>query len=183
MRPDPEFHGEQPEDGALPSGRGDAGEFTAQQGLHVTSPVEHILLAGFVQDGAADTMAPGGLLATIVHAATGEDGSGLTGCSDDQLIGMISAARRLESRAAWTLMAAMAEFAGLRPPQRGRGGGSVAEFAADEIAAELRLTPQSAAAQIELACTVSRRLPAAVAALAAGKLHPVDIRIIEEETR
>src|SRR5215467_6006659 len=100
MRPDPDYDGEPTEGCPLPSEDGGAGEFSAQQGLYARSPVEHIILAGFVQDGEADTMAPGGLLATIVQAATGEDGSGLAGCSDDQLVGIISAARRLESRAA-----------------------------------------------------------------------------------
>jgi hypothetical protein len=37
-------------------------------------------------------MAPGALLATVVDTVTGEDGSGLAGCSDDQLTGIISAA-------------------------------------------------------------------------------------------
>ena len=56
-------------------------------------------------------MAPGPLLATVVHTVTGEDGSGLAGCSDDQLMGIISAARRQQSRDEWTVMAAIGEFA------------------------------------------------------------------------
>ena len=68
-------------------------------------------LEGFAQGGQADTMAPGPLLAAIVDAVTGEDGAGLAGCSDDQLMGIISAARRMEARAAWTLLAAVGEFA------------------------------------------------------------------------
>jgi hypothetical protein len=68
-----------------------------------------------------DTMAPGALLATVVDTVAGPDGSGLAGCSDDQLMGIISAARRLESRIAWTVMAAIREFA-----RRAGGGGPVA---------------------------------------------------------
>jgi hypothetical protein len=39
-------------------------------------------------------MTPGPLLAAVVDTVTGEDGSGLAGCSDDQLMGIISAAGR-----------------------------------------------------------------------------------------
>ena len=51
------------------------------------------------------------LLATIVDTVTGEDGSGLTGCSNDQLLGIISGARRQECRNAWILLTAIKEFA------------------------------------------------------------------------
>jgi hypothetical protein len=106
------------------------------QGLYVCMPAEELTLAGFAQDGTADTMAPGPLLATVVHAITGEDGAGLKGLSEDQLIGIMSAARRMESRAAWTQMAAMDEFARRRPVQDGRArdGARCAEFAGDELA-------------------------------------------------
>ena len=52
------------------------------QGLFVCLPAEHLTLAGFAQGGAADTMPPGALLGTVVEAVTGQDGSGLPGCSD-----------------------------------------------------------------------------------------------------
>ena len=104
------------------------------QGLYVCLPAGQLTLAGFCQGGASDTMAPGALLATVVEAVAGEDGAGLAGCSDDQLLGIISAARRLESRAAWTLMAATGEFA------RRAGTGLEGEFAADELASELHMS-------------------------------------------
>ena len=50
--------------------------------------------------------------------------------SDDQLIGVIAAIRRLESRTAWYLMAAVCEFTA-----RKTGEGCVEEFAADQLAA------------------------------------------------
>jgi len=71
-----------------------------EQGLYITLPAGQLTLAGFCQGGASDTMAPGALLAAVVDTVTGEDGAGLAGCSDDQLLGIISAARRLESRTA-----------------------------------------------------------------------------------
>jgi hypothetical protein len=148
------------------------------QGLYVCLPAEQVTLAGFAQGGASDTMTPGPLLATVVHTVAGEDGSGLAGCSDDQLIGMVSGARRMQSWSAWTEMAAMAEFAARHP-----GTQIEDQFAADELAAELHLTPLSAAEQMGYASTVGTRLPRTFAALAAGQIHPVHLRIIEDETR
>jgi hypothetical protein len=122
-------------------------------------------------------MAPGPLLATVVHTVTGPDGAGLAGCSDDQLMGIISAARRQLSRDEWTVMAAIAEFA------RRAGPGVAGEFAADELASELHMSQPSAAGQMDFATEVGRRLPATFAALAAGQIHPVHLRIIEDQTR
>ena len=166
--------GEQP----LPAGgEGPEGQ---GQGLFVCLPAEELTLAGFAQDGRADTMAPGALLATVVDAIVGEGGSGLAGVADDQLIGIISAARRMESRTAWTLLAALAELARRRPADDGEYGFS--EFAADEVAAELHLTRQSATEQIWYARQVAGQLPACFAALHAGTIHPVHLRIIQDET-
>src|ERR1700721_47959 len=148
-----------------------------EQGLFITLPAEHLTLSGFCQGGASDTMAPGALLATVVEAVTGQDGAGLAGCSDDQLLGIISAARRLESRTAWTLMTAIVEFA------RRAGTGVAGEFPAEELASELHMTPHSAAGQMDFATTVATRPPKTFAAMGAGQIHPIQLRIIEEQTR
>ncbi len=66
---------EEPDGFPLPAGDGDG----AEQGLFVCLPAEQLTLARFAQDGEADTMAPGPLLATIVDAVTGPDGAGLGG--------------------------------------------------------------------------------------------------------
>ena len=123
-------------------------------------------------------MPPDPLLATIIDAVTGPDGPGVATLSDDQLIGVIAAVRRLESRVAWYALTAAAEFAA-------RWGGEVAgaEFAADQLACELHLTSRSAAVQLDYASAVTTRLPRCLAALHAGRLHPVHLRIIEEETQ
>jgi hypothetical protein len=163
------------------AGDGEAPPEGSEQGLFVCLPAEELSLAGFAQDGRTDTMAPGPLLAAVLYAVTGEDGAGLAGLSDDQLTGVMSAVRRLESRAAWTLMAAMREFARRRPAADGAAGFD--EFAADELTGTLHLTCQSAAAQIDYACAVAARLPRTFAALASGQIHPVHVRIIEDETR
>src|SRR5580693_3456400 len=148
-----------------------------EQGLYLTLPPGQLTLAGFAQGGAADTMAPGALLAAVVDTVAGPDGAGLAGCSDDQLMGIISAARRQQSRDEWTLLAAIGEFA------RRAGTGVEGEFAADELAAGLHMSQPSAAGQMDRATDVARRLPETFAALGAGLIHPVHLRIIEEETR
>jgi hypothetical protein len=124
--PEPGPDGEEPGGSPLPPAAGEDGpDYDGPeglgQGLYVCLPAEQLTLAGFAQGGRADTMAPGPLLATVVHTVAGQDGGGLAGCSDDQLVGIISAARRMEARDAWTLMAALAEFAarhcGARPEE------------------------------------------------------------------
>jgi hypothetical protein len=163
-------------------------EAPPEQGLYLSVSPEQLTLEGFAQDGITDTMTPGPLLATVVDSVTGEDAAGLAVLSDNQLMGVISAARRLECRATWTQLAAIAEFATRRQDPARPGGprsrrGSPLEFAADELAGELHLTWIAAAAQISYATTVAARLPRCFAALAAGRLHPFQLRIIEDETR
>ena len=177
----PPGDGEEPDGFPLPPAAEETGPDEADegmgQGLYVCLPPEQLTLAGFAQNGEADTMTPGPLLATIVDTVTGQDGAGLAGCSDDQLMGIISAARRIESRAAWTQLAAIKEFAA-----RHSGSRPADEFAPDELAFELHLTQQSAKGQMDFASTVAKRLPATFAALAAGRIYPVHLRIIEDET-
>jgi hypothetical protein len=155
------------------SGRPGDAEEGVPQGLYVTLSAEELTLEGFAAGGRADTMAPGPLLAMVLGAVAGEDGRGLAGLSDDQLIGFLSGTRRMESQLAWAKMAALAEFAS-RPRRP--------DFAADEVASAFGLTWLSAAREIDYACTVTRRLPVTFAALGAGRIHPVHVKIIEEVT-
>ncbi|HTX26410.1 MAG TPA: DUF222 domain-containing protein, partial [Streptosporangiaceae bacterium] len=148
-----------------------------EQGLFLCLPAGSLDPDQFAQCGPAADMPPDPLLATIIDTVTGADGRGLAGLSDDQLVGVIAAVRRLESRAAWYLLSAVGEFTA-----RHTGAGCVAEFAADQLAHELHLTLASAAAQMDYARAVAGRLPQTFAALAAGRLHPVHVRIIEDET-
>ena len=149
-----------------------------RQGLFLSVPAGSFDADRFAQSGPAAEMPPDPLLATIIDAVTGPDGPGVATLSDDQLIGVIAAVRRLESRVAWCALTAVAEFAA-------RWGGEVAgaEFAADQLACELHLTSRSAAVQLDYATAVTERLPRCLAALFAGLLHPVHLRIIEEETQ
>jgi uncharacterized protein DUF222 len=179
MRPDPlrdpGEDGQEPDRGLPPAGP-DAG--FGQQGLFLCLPAGSLDGDRFAQRGPAADMPPDPLLATVIDTLAGPDGQGLAGLGDDQLVGVIAAVRRLESRAAWYLMAAVAEFAARRA-----GEPAVTEFAAAELAAELHLTGASAAAQMDYATTVADRLPQTYAALRAGTIHPVHVRIIEDETR
>jgi hypothetical protein len=167
----------EPDGCPLPPAAEDADPEGLGQGLYVCLPAEQVTLSGFAQGGEADTMTPGPLLAAIVDTVTGQDGQGLAGCSDDQLLGIISAARRLASRAAWTELATIAAYAA-----RHAGSRPADEFAPVELGFELHLSPQSAAEQMHYASAVARRLPETFAALFAGRIHAVHLRIIEEET-
>jgi hypothetical protein len=73
--------------------------------------------AGFGQDGTAQQMHPGPVLATLVHAAT-TDEKILATLSDDDLIGVIAAVRRIGSFAAWAELTAVREFATRPDPRR-----------------------------------------------------------------
>ena len=190
---------EEPDDSSLPGEEWDGPEdclpedCLPEQGLFVCLPAEELTLEGFAEDGRADTMEPGPLLATVVAAVTGDDAKGLTGLSDDQLTGIISASLRLESRAAWTRLAAMAEFAARRPASRDKGiratgapaagADGISVFAADELAGILNRTWQSTAGELSYAKSVTERLPRTFAALFAGRIHPVHLQIIDDETR
>jgi hypothetical protein len=179
MRPDP--FSDSGDDGQQPdscSPDADLEAEAAQQGLFLCLPAGSLDTDQFTQSGPAADMPPDPLLATIIDTVTGEDGKGLGGLSDDQLVGVIAAGRRLESRGAWYVMAAVREFAARAAAE----GPVAAEFAADQLACELHLTVASAAAQMDYTSAVTSRLPATFAGLHAGTIHPVHVRIIAEET-
>jgi hypothetical protein len=157
--------------GSGPPGDGWDGDEGIPQGLYVTLPAEELSLEGFAQGGQVDTMEPGPLLGVVLDAVAGENGAGLAGLSDDQLVGFLSGSRRMASRLEWARMAALAEFAA-RPRRH--------DFAADEVAAAFGLTWLSAAGEIEYARIVARRLPVTFAALAAGRLDAAHVKIIED---
>ena len=66
--------------------------------------------AGFGRDGTAERMQPGPVLAALVHAAT-TDAKILATLPDDDLVGVITAIRRIGSFAAWAEMTAIREYA------------------------------------------------------------------------
>jgi hypothetical protein len=124
-----------------------------------------------------------------VHAATSNE-KVLAGLPDDDLIGIIRAARKMESLIAWAQLTAIGEFAtrpGAQAAARRTSAApcpdpEVREFAADELAVPLTMTWQGAASEIGYARTVAERLPLCFAALGAGRMGPAQLWIIAEET-
>ena len=174
--PDPGHDGEEPdgfplppaaqedgpaEDGPAEDGLAEDGPALGQ-GLYVCLPAEQVTLAGFAQDGEADTMAPGPLLAALVDTVTGPVGAGLGGCSDDQLMGIISAGRRMAARAEWTSLAAIAEYAA--PAQ-----GLPADRCVRRRGAGLRAAPDPAVGRGADGLCVGGRRPAAPDVRRAGR--------------
>ena len=97
-------------------------------------------------------------------------GRGLDRLSDDELIGVLRAARRLASWSAALELAAVTDLATRRDAEAaGTGSCAPGEHIGDEIAAALTLTARAADVLLDLA-TALRRLPATMAALAAGRI-------------
>jgi Domain of unknown function (DUF222) len=149
-----------------------------EQGLFLSLPAMDFDPDQFAQSGPAPDLLPGALMATLMDLTGGRDAPGVKGLSDDQLIGFISAARRMESWSTWLSLTTVHEFT-----RRAKDRGSRGQFAADELADELHLTFNSADGQMTYSTAVAERLPACLAALGEGKLTPLQLRIIEDETR
>ncbi len=122
---------------------------------------------GFAAGGPLDQLEPGPVLAGF--AAEAWDG-GLAVLSDDELIGVLAAARRLASWASALELAAVAGLGSRRAADaRAAGDQRLAEHVGDEVAAALTLTCRAADRLVSLAAGVMR-LPAVGAALAAGRI-------------
>jgi hypothetical protein len=140
---------------------------------------------GFAQDRFADLQRPGPVLAALTERAAA-DPARLT---DNELLGTVSAARRLAARAEYLQLAAVAEFTRRReaqvaaalaakvPPGRRPG-----EFGAAELAMELVTSVRDAETTMDLAAELATRLPATRAALAAGVIDAARARVIARYT-
>jgi len=117
---------------------------------------------GFAAGGALDQMAPGGVLAMVTDRVWAD---GLGRLSDDELIGVMAAARRGASRQAALELATINELAGRRAGADGCPG----EHVEEEVAAALTLTGRAAGRQVGLADGLAR-LPGVGRALAAGRI-------------
>jgi hypothetical protein len=140
----------------------------------------------FAQDRSADVMRPGPVLAALTEQAAGDFGR----LTDNQVLGALSAARRLAARAAWLELAAVAEFTRRREAQladaRARGvprGCRDGEFPDAELACELVASANAARDTMGLATGLETRLPATRAALAAGLIEEYRARLIWRPTR
>jgi hypothetical protein len=133
---------------------------------------------GFAAGGACDKLPPGPVLAELTDRARA---AGLDTCTDDGLIGVMRAARRLASWSAALELSAVGELMHRRLEQQAAGHTRVAEHADDEVAAALTLTSRAAGRVLDLAMAL-RRLPGTAGALAAGVIDLPRAAVIADET-
>ena len=128
---------------------------------------------GFGQDGAADVLPPGPLLASLTEEAI----LSLASLSDNELVGVLRATRRQVSREQYKQVLVTAEYGRRRraafedAAQRGvpvgcRPGG----FPGEELAIELVTTRAEAGHRIDDAADLTTRLPLTLAGMAAGEI-------------
>jgi hypothetical protein len=129
--------------------------------------------AAFGQDKAADVLRPGPVLSALTEQAA----SDFAALSDDQLIGTLSAARRLENRAAYLQAIAIAEFARRREVEREAAKSRKVplhcrpgQFPGEELATELVCTARYADERIWQATDLATRLPRTLAGMADGTI-------------
>ena len=129
--------------------------------------------------------APRPALAATIELAAGD----LPELSDDELTGVIHAARRLENRAFYLQAAAVAEFTRRRAEQlqeaRDRGvprGCREGEYPDLELAAELLVSRRRALVLMDEATELATRLPRTFAAMAGGRIDPARALAIADAT-
>jgi hypothetical protein len=140
----------------------------------------------FAQDRSAGAMRPGPVLSALTEQAAGDLGR----LTDNQVIGAMSAARRLAARAAYLELTAVAEFTRRREAQladatarRVPRGCRDGEFPDAELAYELVTSSNAARDQMDLATDLETRLPRTWAALGAGRIDEGRARLIWRPTR
>jgi hypothetical protein len=132
---------------------------------------------GFAAGGVADELAPGPVLAGLAGDVCA---AGLEQLSDDELIGVLRAGRRLASWSASVELAAVSDLMRRRMAQEASGCTGAAEHADAEIAAALTLTGRAAGGLLDLAMAL-QRLPLTARALAAGGIDVPRAMVIADE--
>jgi hypothetical protein len=133
--------------------------------------------AAFAAGGLLNRLAPGAVLAGSAQKAWAD---GLGSLSDDALIGMLRAWRRLAAWATAGELAAVTELDRRRKAEVAAGADPhLAEHVGDELAVSLTLTTRSADALLDFACGLAR-LPLTRAALAAGQIDRAKALVITE---
>jgi len=140
----------------------------------------------FARDRSADAMRPGPVLSALTEQAAGDLGR----LTDNQVIGAMSAARRLAARAAYLELAAVAEFTRRREAQfedaKTRGvprGCRDGEFPDAELGMELVTSQNAARDTMDMATDLETRYPHTRQALAAGLIDEYRARLIWRPTR
>ncbi len=135
-------------------------------------------VASFAAGGPLDDLPPGPALAALSQDVLDAD---IKRLSDDELVGVLRASRRLSSWQAGAELAAVAELDARRMRAAVRPGSSRAsEHVSDELAAALVLTGRSADVLLTLARDLVR-LPAVLAALLAGRIDRARAAIFASE--
>ncbi|HXL94009.1 MAG TPA: DUF222 domain-containing protein [Streptosporangiaceae bacterium] len=176
--PDGEEHSSSPSSSPRP-GQGPSGTGRGPSGTGQV-PDRPAEAAGFADGGAADVMAPGAVLAGLVTAVTGPDGSVLGTLTDEEVLGVLGAVQRLAAWAAWGELVALAEFLRRRPGAL--AGSAGARVAAEEAAWKTGESWARMLDQATLAVTVAARLPHTLAAMGQGLISGYKVRIIEAQT-
>jgi hypothetical protein len=134
---------------------------------------------GFASGGIGDTLAPGPVLAGLVNDLSN---NGLDQLGDDELIGVLIAARKLCSWSAALELAAVSDLRRRREDEaRLTGDSKIAEHVLEEVAAALTLTVRSADCLLDLAASLAA-LPGTFAALQAGLIDRQKAYVIADET-
>ena len=143
------------------------------------------LRAAFVQDGPADTLAPGALLAALTEAAFAD----ATRLDDNELTGALEAARRLQNRAHYLETLSVAELARRRAAQyeEDKANGVPrnqrrAQFPDLELAGQLLIGRRHAQDLLDEATELTTRLPRTLAGMADGLIDPVRASAIASAT-
>jgi hypothetical protein len=125
----------------------------------------------FGQDAAADVLRPSPVLAALTEQACAD----LSRLTDNQLIGALQAARRLENRAHYLQTRIIAEFARRRAEEfetaKARGVRVrclAGEFPGVELASELLISGAEAGRRIDSATDLTTRLPRTLLGMSAG---------------
>jgi len=134
----------------------------------------------FAADGAWDVAPASPVLAmSVIRTAEG----GVPGLSDDELLGAISAAERVQGQAAWAANVLAAEYARRNLEIDDKTGEEIlGEFGADDYAQEIRVAGMTAKRTLKRSLTLSR-LPRCMELAHDGYLRDgYQQRIIAEET-
>src|SRR6516165_7479617 len=139
----------------------------------------------FAEGRAGDGLAPGPVLAALTEQAA-ED---LLALSDDELLGTVSAARRLAARADYLEHRAVAEFGRRRAAESeaakaagARPGRRAGEFPGEELAVHQVCSDNAAYEKLAFAADLAARLPDTLAGLGAGRLDRYRALIIHRAT-
>ena len=132
--------------------------------------------AGFEACGPADLMAPCSVLAEL----TGQARDRMSELTDDELVGVLRATRRVQSWQAALELEAVSELAARRLAEPARPGPRPADRLAAELAAALTLTVRSADSLVHVATSVER-LGGLRDSLAGGQIDLSRARVFADE--